>query len=163
MLIQVCSWLERNPYLVKINQSTSGSIILSLAHFFGMFLLVGSIAIVDLRVLGLVGKRENVRQFSEQFWPLVWIGLCSAVLSGFIMSAPDASATYFVTMFRVKLSLILAATLVGILVQLKVPQWSRHPETPSGAKLVALVSLILWLGAIFAAVKVPVVFPNPSL
>jgi uncharacterized membrane protein YbaN (DUF454 family) len=40
-------------------------------------------------------------------------------------------------------------------VQWNVPKWDRLPAMPAAAKTVALLSLLLWIGAILAGVEVP--------
>ena len=40
-------------------------------HFFSLFLLVGTIAVVDLRLLGLAGRRQTVTELAEQLFPFL--------------------------------------------------------------------------------------------
>jgi hypothetical protein len=50
---------------------------------------------------------------------------------------------------------ILAAVVFGIIVQWRVPAWDKLPAMPIGARLLAAVSLLLWVGAILAGNEVP--------
>jgi len=83
--------LQHNSWVVAVNSSGWMSAILEVTHYFSFFLLVGSIAIVDLRIIGVAGRRQSARQLAEQVFPWIWTGLGLAVLSGFIMFAGDAT------------------------------------------------------------------------
>lgn len=157
MLHHLCEWLEHNSWIIAINSSVVLSAILEVAHYGGFFLLVGSIAIVDLRVLGLAGRRQTAAALAGQLFPWMWTGLVFAFLSGFIMFAGDATDFSRATVFRVKLLVVLFAVILGVIVQWNVPRWDRSPAMPIAARLMALVSLALWIGAILVAVEVPAI------
>lgn len=157
MLLHFCEWLEHNSWIVAINSSVVLSAILEVAHYAGFFLLVGSIAIVDLRVLGLAARRQTAASLAEQLFPWMWTGMVSAFLSGFLMFAGDATDFSHASIFGVKMLVVFLALVVGIIVQWSVPRWDRAPSMPMGARLVAFISLALWIGAILAAVEVPAI------
>lgn len=157
MLLHLSEWLEHNSWIVAINSSVVLSAILEVAHYGGFFLLVGSIAIVDLRILGLAARRHTAASLAEQLFPWMWTGLVSAFLSGFIMFAGDATDFSRATVFRLKILVVLLALVMAIVVQRSVPRWDRAPSMPVGARVVAFVSLALWIGAILAAVEVPAI------
>jgi len=156
-MLQFCEWLEKVPWIVALNSSIVMSLILEIAHYSGFFLLVGTTVVVDLRVMGLAGRRENAAQLANQLVPWMWTGLGMAVVSGFFMFAADAPDFYLASVFRIKILVVLLAVVFGAVVQRKVSQWDRMPAIPAGAKLVAFVSLALWIGAILAAVEVPAI------
>ena len=156
-MLHFCEWLEKNPWIVALNSSIMMSLVLEIAHYSGFFLLVGTTVFVDLRVMGLAGRRENAAQLAKQLAPWMWTGLGMAVVSGFFMFAADAPDFYLASVFRIKMLVVLLAVVFGAVVQRKVSQWDRMPSIPAGAKLVAFVSLVLWIGAILAAVEVPAI------
>ena len=156
-MLHFCAWLQNNSLLVAINSSIVLSAIMEVAHYAGFFLLVGTIAIVDLRVLGVAGKRQNVATLGAQLFPWMWIGLASAFLSGFVMFSGDAADFYLASVFRIKLGVILLAVIFGIIVQWNTPKWGQLPSIPVSAKLLALISLVLWIGAILTSVEVPAI------
>ena len=125
-----------------------------LFHTFGLALLVGANAVVDLRLLGLAGRRQSVTELADQLFPWSWIGLGLCVLSGFFMFA--ASATGFVVnaQFLIKMVVTVVAIAVGVLVQRSTPKWDQPSGTPPLAKVTAVVSLALWIGAILMAAEI---------
>ncbi len=162
MFLQACSWLEHNSAMIDINRSVLVSLMVYVIHYFSMFLVVGSMVIVDLGVLGALGQHRGIGEIAEQVWPVMWVALGLVVISGFIMFSPDATAYYAGPSFRLKLLVTLLAVVLSILVQWKIPKWDRLPSIPTGGKLLALVSLILWVGTILASVEVATVFQNPA-
>ena len=156
-MLHFCEWLEKNPWIVAVDSSIVMSLILEILHYSGFFLLVGTTVIVDLRVMGVAGRREPAPQFARQLFPWMWTGLGMAVVSGFFMFAADAPDFYLAGVFRIKMLVVLLAILFGVIVHWKVPTWSQLPAIPAGAKLVAFLSLALWIGAILAAVEVPAI------
>jgi hypothetical protein len=157
MLLHLGEWLEHNSWIVAINSSVVLSAILEVAHYAGFFLLVGSIAIVDLRVLGVAARRQTATSVAEELFPWMWTGVASAFLSGFLMFAGDATDFSGAWIFCVKMLVVLLALAAGIVVQRSVPKWDRAPSMPISARLMAFVSLALWIGAILIAVEVPAI------
>ena len=124
-------------------------------HYFSMFILVGSMVIVDLRVLGLVARRQDAAQLAERLFPWIWISLALNFLTGFLMFAGSAVSYYRNDVFYDKIGIIVLAIVVNIFVQKKVRKWDQLPAMPAWAKLIAVVSIGLWIGAIIAGVEVP--------
>ncbi|HKV06148.1 MAG TPA: DUF6644 family protein [Candidatus Acidoferrales bacterium] len=156
-MLQFCEWLEHNPWILAMDSSVVFSVILEISHYVGFFLLVGTTVVVDLRVLGIAGRRENATELAQQLFPWMWIGLVLAVLSGFLMFAGDAGDFYLADVFRIKILIVLLAAIFGAVVQQRIPKWSQLPAVPLTAKCVAVVSLVLWIGAILASVEVPAI------
>ena len=156
-MLHFCEWLEKNPWIVAIDSSVVISLILEILHYSGFFLLVGATVMVDLRVMGLAARRRTLIEVANQLFPWMWVGLCMAVFSGFFMFAGDAPDFYQAITFRIKILVVLVALAFGLIVRHYVPRWSEVPSIPVGAKLVAILSLVLWIGAILISVEVPAI------
>jgi hypothetical protein len=152
-----CEALQHNSWIIFLNSSIPITSFFEVCHYAGFFLLVGSIALIDLRVLGIAGRRQTATEMAQQLFPWMWIGLLFAAVSGFLMFAGDAIDFYEASLFRTKILVLLAALVVGIFVQWQVPRWDRQPKMPLAAKSVALLSLILWVATILAALEVPAI------
>lgn len=46
----------------------------SVTHYLTMFWFIGSVAVVDLRVMGLVARKRGLAELAEQLFPWAWIG-----------------------------------------------------------------------------------------
>ena len=155
MLLHICRWLQENSFIAVINGTAWTAAAVEILHYFSMFVLVGSMVIVDLRVLGLLGRRQDATQLADRLFPWIWGSLALNFLSGFLMFAGSATAYYHNDIFYDKVAVVLLAIVASIIVQQKVRSWTQLPAIPAWAKLMAVVSIGLWIGAIIAGVEVP--------
>ena len=153
-MLRFCNWLQELPWVMVIDNSEAGAVVLEIIHYLSFFLLVGTIVFVDLRVLGVAGKKQNLADVAGQFLPLTWTGLAFATLSGFILFAGNATAFVRADVFQLKIAVIFVAIIFGLLVQRQVTRGTRSPDTSAAMKVLALVSLLLWIGAILACLEV---------
>lgn len=155
MLLHFCRWLQGNSLIALINGTAWTAAGLEIIHYFSMFILVGAMIIVDLRVLGLVGRRQDATQLASFLFPWIWISLAFNFASGFLMFAGSAVSYYRNDIFYDKMGVILLAIVANIVVYQNLRKWGRLPTMPTSAKLAAFISIGLWIGAIIAGVEVP--------
>jgi hypothetical protein len=155
MLLHLCRWLQENSLIAVINGTSWSAAALEIIHYFSMFIMVGSMLIVDLRVLGLIGRRQDATQLADRLFPWIWYSLALNFLSGFLMFAGSATSYYGNDVFCDKMAVTLLAVVANIIVQQKVRAWDKLPAMPPWAKVVAFASICLWVGAIIAGVEVP--------
>jgi hypothetical protein len=135
-----------------------------LAHTIGMGFVVGVSATIDLRILGFA---PAVRLSAlEKFFPVLWLGFWLNTATGVILLAADAVNKLSNPDFYVKMVFIALAVVNVIMLRSSVfrdPLIDKVP--PSGkAKVLAVTSLILWLGAITAGRLLAYVgSPTPGL
>jgi hypothetical protein len=77
------------------------------------------------------------------------------VISGFLMFATDAGDWAPSKVFHVKLTLIVVSALFAFIVQRGSRKWALDPEIPRAAKIIALLSLLLWVATILSASEIP--------
>jgi hypothetical protein len=113
--------------------------------------LVGSILALDLRLLGL-GRAIPIQPMAQLLLPLSRFGFLLAISMGFLLFSADAAHVVRNPAFQTKL-LLIAAALVNIVIAHAGP-WRRvalwRAEASGGARITALVSLLLWPGAVCA-------------
>lgn len=156
-MLHFCEWLEHNSWIIALDSNVALSLFFEIMHYSGFFLLVGTTVVMDLRVLGLAGRQESPSAIAEQLVPWMWTGLIMATISGFFMFSSDAADFYLAGTFRIKILVVLVAAMFGAVVQRKAVRWGELPSMSAGAKLVAFISLVLWIGAILASVEVPAI------
>lgn len=120
-------------------------------HILGFVILVGAILALDLRLLG-IGRAVAIQPVAALLLPLARLGFVLAIAMGFLLFSADAAHVIDNPAFQAKL-LLIAAGLVNVAIAHLGP-WRRiafwHTDVPAGAKLTALLSLVLWLGALCA-------------
>ena len=129
--------------------------LVSAVHYSAVLFCVGTIVLLDLRILGVADRNNALAALAGELRPWTWIGFGSVVVSGFLLFAVEAGDFAAATPFRVKLLAILLAVVSALAIDRSVPKWDRAPVMPVTARLVALISILLWLGAILASVEVP--------
>ena len=122
-----------------------------IAHIWGFVMLVGSIAMLDLRLLGL-SSRVPVRELSRHLLPWTLGALLLIVPSGLMMFIAHADDFITNRAFVLKLTLIFAAAINAVFFHLgpyrSVDRWNVGVATPPSAKLHAALSLMIWMGVI---------------
>ena len=54
----------------------------SVIHYLTMFWFIGSMAVVDLRVMGIAARKRGLSELAGQIFPWAWTGCALAVISG---------------------------------------------------------------------------------
>jgi len=120
-----------------------------LLHTLGMGLVVGINATFDLRILGFA-PAVRLRAF-KKFFPVMWIGFWINAITGTILLAVNATKLTRNPDFYVKLAFIALAVInVQLLRRSAFVTPAANDETAPSArmKLLAVTSLIFWIGAI---------------
>ena len=122
----------------------------TVAHYFDLFVLIGTAATFDMHLLGLVATDQRTPDFADEIFPWIWISMIITVLSGLILSLVDAGDYYTHPSMQYKIVLVFLAFLCTVTIRRSVYKWGRMQSLPAVAKLLAVISLVLWLGAILA-------------
>jgi hypothetical protein len=121
-----------------------------LLHTIGMGVVVGINAGIDLRILGLAPALPLAPL--EKFFPLLWIGFWVNAVTGTILLAADATTKVTNPDFYVKMAFIGLAIINLRMLRNRVfrdPFIDKKPLS-SDVKVLAVTSMIFWLGAITA-------------
>jgi hypothetical protein len=119
-------------------------------HICGFTLLVGTIAILDLRLLGIYLKRQTVSQIARDLAPWIWTGIIVQLITGPYLLSSDAGEYIQVAAFRTKMVLFLVALIFHFTVIRKATA-PAGDSTPLGwRRPAALVSLGLWVSVLLA-------------
>jgi hypothetical protein len=124
-------------------------------HYSAVFFCIGTIVLLDLRILGAAARNHAVSALARLLRPSTWIAFGLAVVSGFLLFATKAAHYAAVTPFRIKLVTIMLAVISALAIEWSATRWDRAPVIRVTAKLVAFTSIVLWLGAILVSVEIP--------
>lgn len=112
-------------------------------------LVIGSISIVDLRLLGLRYRDRSVLETTSEALPITWSAFALAVLTGGLMFSSNAIAYAHNSFFQAKIALIAFAGLnmlgYHLVVGRGAASWHTAALTPLRARLAGGVSLALWI------------------
>jgi len=121
-------------------------------HVLAISLVVGSIFVVDLRLLGLASIRRPVGRVIDGILPLTWSAFAVAVASGSLLFISNATKYLANGYFVAKLFLILAAGLNMVVFHFvsakDLPKWENEPAPPLRARLAGGLSILLWVAVV---------------
>ncbi len=134
-----------------------------LLHTYGMGVLVGLIAGIDLRILGFAPALPLGPL--QKFFPIVWVAFWVNAITGTILLIADAATKMTNPDFAVKMIFVVLGVINLRIVQTRVFRGSDITEgaLPANARMLAATSLILWLGAITAGRLLAYVGPVTGL
>ena len=123
-------------------------------HVLALTLVIGSIAVVDLRLIGLTSRDRGVADITKAVLPITWMAFVCAVITGMLMFSSNATTYGSNIYFRIKmLLLVLAGINMGIYhlgLSHAANSWKTAAVTPARARVVGALSLCLWLGIVAA-------------
>jgi hypothetical protein len=122
-------------------------------HVISLALVFGSIAMVDLRLVGLAERDSAVSKLSKEVLPYTWTAFACAVITGTLLFMSKAHVYFYNLQFELK---FLCMLLAGINMAIfhfgsyrHVLDWDRTLPPPAGARLAGVLSIMLWVGVIF--------------
>ncbi|MHA4846152.1 DUF6644 family protein [Flavitalea antarctica] len=142
-------FLEQSSFAVAIRQSTWLYPFLEIIHITGIVLLVGGAFLFDLRLLGS-SRHLAVDGLSRHILPWSLRGLILVIPSGILLFTTNASTLGYDPVFWTKLMLLLVAGLNAFVFHKIVArsQSNNKTEPHSAAKLMAILSIVLWVAII---------------
>jgi hypothetical protein len=144
-ILPFLDWLGNSALANAMNGPEWAFPVVQCFHFFGLALLIGTIAIVDLRLLGGGMRRQSPAELAQDLKPWTMLGVVFMLTTGPAMFAADPKVYYFNPSFRFKIT----SLLVAILYHYTIHRWAVKPGVaPIAGKLAAVVSLALWTAVV---------------
>lgn len=148
-------WLEQGFISQAVIHSNAFGDFSGYGHYFGFFVVVGISLTVDLHILGVCSRQHSARELAQWLMPWMWGSLALVLLTGTIYLAPSASAFFVSSYFYFKLLAMVLGAATMFVIQKKLPQWDQRGELPWAAKLLAVFSILCWIGTIILGTHVP--------
>jgi len=135
-------WLQNTPWATGIRESSLLFPVIETIHVLGLALSVGTIAVVDLRLLGLGMRRQPVTQLAGQLARRTLDGLAGSVASGIMLFLSEALKCYACSSFQLKMLLLCSAILFHVTIYRRFTMSEDARIKPWRARLIASV----WVG-----------------
>lgn len=151
---QFVTWLGETPWSIALHESQYMYAFIETAHVMGITVFVGTILMVDLRLLGLAFNDISVSAMLKRMLPWTVGGFVLMVITGIALFYAIPVRTYHSLWFRLKAVLLLVGA-VNIWhfhhrVQQDVSKWDVGVKPPASARISATVSIIVWCSVIVA-------------
>jgi hypothetical protein len=144
--------IENTPMSVFMRENVLAFPLVESVHVLALTLVLGTVAMVDLRLLGVSARNHAITKLSNDIIPITWGAFVLAAITGgllFISKATDYMSNFF---FLGKMVLmILAGINMGIFeffTSRSIKNWDTDTPTPIGAKIAATLSLLFWIGVV---------------
>jgi hypothetical protein len=144
--------LEASGLATRIRDSVFLFPMIESTHVIGLALVVGTIAIIDLRLLGIASTHRSFQRMASDILKWTWAAFALTALTGSLMFITNASVYYHNFYFRTKM-LLLALTGINMLffeltAARTIHKWDMAPAAPRAGKALAVLSLAMWIGII---------------
>ncbi|HEV2201854.1 MAG TPA: DUF6644 family protein [Bryobacteraceae bacterium] len=141
-------WCENTALGVWLKGTTWGFAVIETVHIMALAVLLGSMLVIDLRLMGLGLKRQSTIELAGLLRPWFWGALATMVASGICLFISEALRLRTSGPFAYKMLFLLLA--VTIYLTIHRTAIARGREGAALAKTAAWLSLISWLGIALA-------------
>ncbi|HTW23309.1 MAG TPA: DUF6644 family protein [Candidatus Baltobacteraceae bacterium] len=146
-----CDWLSNTPVSLKIQTILWIIPAVQTVHILSVSIVMASMAMLDLRLMGLAGKRQPVSRMVDRFVPWVWRVLVILFCTGVILTIGEPERELLNWAFRTKMAMVATVSLITLLVQQMNKRDATFWETRRfAAAAVGGVSLLLWVAIVTA-------------
>jgi hypothetical protein len=122
-------------------------------HVVGLTLVFGTIAIVDLRLLGIASIGRPFSRVTSDIMKWTWAAFIWTATTGALMFTTNANVYYHNFFFRTKMVLLALAGINLLVFELTtgrtVHRWDKDAVAPRAGKAAAVLSLVIWITVIF--------------
>jgi hypothetical protein len=149
----VLAWIESQPLAMHVGETWWFPLLESI-HVVAATFLVGSILMLDLRLIGLAALGHRVSRLSVEIVPWTLAAALVAVATGIPLFTTRATHYAHNTAFQIKMALLLLA-LANMLwfhfqTARSLPVWDDAPRPIAGARLAGMCSLLVWIGVMLS-------------
>ena len=140
--------LQALPLAVFIHKTPWAFTTVEVIHVVAVSLLIGTITIVDLRLLGIAFARRPFAELSRQVLPFTWAAFVLAVTAGALLFISRATQYFVNPVFWIKMALIVIAGINMMIFEFitvrGVQSWNIDPIPPQPARLAGAISIASW-------------------
>ncbi len=148
-LTQLMEWLQASPLAVFIHQTKWAFTTIEVVHLIAIAGVIGSIAVVDLRLLGLASTRRPFTELSREILPYTWAAFVVAAVMGSLLFISQATQYFVTPTFWLKMAIMAAAGINMVIFEFVTArgakEWDLKPSLPLPARLAGGISLACWL------------------
>jgi uncharacterized membrane protein len=140
-----CDWLSSTP--VSMTFQTVVWIIPTVqsVHILAIAAVMSSVILMDLRLLGVVGRSQPLPAVGRRYLPWIWWSLLVLLASGAVLITAEPRRDLLNGVFQAKMALLVLAMAVTVVVQRIAHQHGElSPRLRSAAFAAAVLSLLAW-------------------
>lgn len=148
-----CLWLSETPLSLTIQNIQWIIPTTQTIHILCIALVISCASLMGLRLLNLTAKETPTAAYAARFLPWIWYSLPVLLISGSILIIGEPSRSLENPAFQLKMVLLILAMVATFVLHRPINHepayWELTVAHQRTAKVVAIVSLVLWAGIIF--------------
>ena len=147
---QFAQWLSTTFLSVFIQKHNSWVIpTIQSIHIVGIGIVVGSVFMIDLRILGWAGTDQTLRQTTSRFGPWLSAALYVQLATGILMVIGEPVRELVTFSFWLKMFLVAVSTLIAAIFQITLrkheQQWEEILVNRRSIKWLAILTFLIWV------------------
>ena len=123
-------------------------------HILCIAIVMSAVVMVDLRLLGVIGRGQPTAAYTSRYLTWVWPTLVVLLATGSILITGEPGRSLENPAFQTKMVLLILAMITTAVLQrptFKDPAfWELTTRRRMSARVLAVISLLLWVGIVFA-------------
>jgi hypothetical protein len=153
-LLGFAEWLASTPGSIALHESQYMYSIVESSHVLTLCLFLGTLVMMDLRMLGVLLRNVPVGEVAARVLPWTFVGFWIMVVTGVALFYAIPVRSYQSIFFRIKVILLIVAGLNAWhyhrTAHRTVDRWGTAARPPKSVRVSAMVSLTAWTIVIFA-------------
>jgi len=138
-------WLSTTFLSVFIQNHNSWAIpTIQSIHIVGIAIVLGSVFMIDLRLLGWAGMDQTLRQTTNRFGPWLMGALWLMLATGILMVIGEPVRELMTFSFWLKMFLVAVGTVIAAVFQKRVRKHEGDPVTSGALKSLAVLTFLIW-------------------
>lgn len=137
-------WLQNHPWIVPTSQSI---------HILMISIVFGCAVIINLRLLGVGVSGRSISTLVRTLVPWMYFALLVLLITGTLQTITEPVRQFVAPAFWWKMLMIVVVVCLtrwlAHSVRSNVAKWDAIGTRPRAGRLIALVSLALWIGIIY--------------
>jgi hypothetical protein len=153
LIADIMGWVERSAVGEFVSQSIYAFSALDMIHIAAISVVIGMIALLDLRLIGVAFTDYAVTAMARQVLPWTWAAFAVAAATGLLMFTGQAVKYSVNFAFQMKLALMAIAginvLIFHFVIYRSVASWDKGAAIPRAGKLAGMISLACWIAIVF--------------
>lgn len=151
MIQSFCDWLANTPLSLTIQTILWIIPAVQTVHILCVAIVMSSVAMLDLRLIGVTGRRQSISRMVSRFVPWVWGALPVLAGTGIILIIGEPARELLNPYFRAKMAMLAVVIVITFIVQRQNKKDAAYWEARRiAAALTGVASLLLWVGIVTA-------------